>query len=180
MRHPERPHRVRLGGHEAAARRRHTIMSIDPIDFRQALGRFASGVTVVTMRGDDGEVRGITVSAFLSLSLSPPLVGVAIGQRASAHALLERLPRFAVSVLSAEQEGLSNHFAGRIDDLTDDPFASLADHPVIGGSLAQLVCRVVDRVPTGDHTLIVGEIEAIRLNEGAPLAYYRGDYRRLS
>lgn len=180
MRHPERPHRVRLGGQGAAARRRHIIMSIDPIDFRQALGRFASGVTIVTMRGDDGEVRGITVSAFLSLSLAPPLVGVAIDRRARAHALLGRVPRFAVSVLSAEQEGLSNHFAGRSPDLDDDPFASLADHPVIRGALAQLVCRVVERVPTGDHTLFVGEIEAIDLGEGDPLAYYRGDYRRLS
>lgn len=155
-------------------------MSIDPLDFRQALGRFASGVTVVTMRGADGEVRGITVSAFLSLSLSPPLVGIAIDRRARAHASLEHAPRFAVSVLTVEQERLSDHFAGRGPDLDADPFVSLADHPVIGGALAHLVCRIVQRVPTGDHTLIVGEIEAIRLSEGAPLAYYRGDYRRLS
>jgi flavin reductase (DIM6/NTAB) family NADH-FMN oxidoreductase RutF len=154
-------------------------MSIDPIDFRQALGRFASGVTVVTMRGDDGEVRGITVSAFLSLSLSPPLVGIAIDRHARTHALLERVPRFAVSVLNADQEGLSNHFAGRSPELDDAALASLAGHPVIRDALAQLVCRIVDRVPTGDHTLIVGEIEAIHVGEGDPLAYYRGDYRRL-
>jgi flavin reductase (DIM6/NTAB) family NADH-FMN oxidoreductase RutF len=153
-------------------------MSIDPLDFRQALGRFATGVTVVTI-ADDDDVHGITVSAFLSLSLSPPLVGISIDRRAHAHALLERVDTFGVSVLSADQEHVSDRFAKRTLEPLVDPFVTLAGHAVIRGALAHLVCRVVERVPTGDHTLVVGEIEALGVSEGEPLAYYRGAYRRL-
>ncbi len=155
------------------------LMSIDALAFRHALGRFASGVTVVTMRhGDD--VHGITVSAFLSLSLAPPLIGVAIDERATAHALLASVERFGVSVLAAGQETLSERFAGRPVEGFDDPFEGLASERVIRGALAQLVCRIVDRVATGDHTLVVGEIEALALGDERPLVYFRGAYQRLA
>lgn len=154
-------------------------MSIDALAFRNALGRFASGVTVVTMRDGD-DVHGITVSAFLSLSLSPPLIGVAIDHRATANALLASVERFGVSVLAVGQETLSDRFAGRIVDHVDDPFDVLANERVIRGALAQLVCRIVDRVVTGDHTLVVGEIEAIAVGDEHPLVYFRGAYHRLA
>ncbi len=153
-------------------------MPITPPEFRQTLGRWPSGVTVVTMR--DGEAdHGITVSAFSSLSLEPPLIGVAIARKARSHAFLERLPRFAVSVLSDDQSHLSEHFAGRPVDLADAPFEEVDGLPLIRGALAQLVCTTVQRVPVGDHTLYVGQIELSRVGEQAPLAYHRGEYRRL-
>jgi flavin reductase (DIM6/NTAB) family NADH-FMN oxidoreductase RutF len=152
-------------------------MPIDPVDFRQALGRFASGVTVVTFR--DGErVRGITVSAFLSLSLDPPLVGISIDEGARAHPLALRAERFGVSILAEGQQGVSDCFAGRVD-VDDDPFEHLGSDAVIRGALAKLSCRVVQRVATGDHTLVVGEIEALEYDEAQPLVYFRGAYRRL-
>jgi flavin reductase (DIM6/NTAB) family NADH-FMN oxidoreductase RutF len=154
-------------------------MSIDPHDFRQALGRFTTGVTVVTIH--DGEaVHGITVSAFLSLSLVPPLVGVSIDRSATAHGLLGRIDAFAVNVLTEDQVPISDRFAGRPGGVTGDPFETFAGHPTIRGALAQLVCRVVQRVPAGDHTLVVGQIEALSVAEGRPLAYFRGAYRRLA
>jgi flavin reductase (DIM6/NTAB) family NADH-FMN oxidoreductase RutF len=150
---------------------------IDSRAFRTTLGRFATGVTVVSML--EGEaLHGITVNAFLSLSLDPPLVGVSIDRKAHAHAALLASERYGVSVLRADQEALSNHFAGRPDAGIADPFASLDGFPVIGDALAQLVCRVVDRHDTGDHTLFVGRVESLVHREGEPLLYFGGAYRR--
>jgi flavin reductase (DIM6/NTAB) family NADH-FMN oxidoreductase RutF len=152
-------------------------MRIDPVDFRQTLGRFASGVTVVTFR-DGAEVRGITVSAFSSLSLDPPLVGISVDMKARVHDLALRSERFGVSILSEEQRHLSDAFAGRFP-LEGDPFETLAGEAVLQGALARLACRVVQRVPVGDHTYVVGQIEALDYGEGAPLVYFRSAYRRL-
>jgi flavin reductase (DIM6/NTAB) family NADH-FMN oxidoreductase RutF len=153
-------------------------MPVEPDAFRAALGRFPSGVTVVTLDDGDGGVHGITVSSFVSLSLNPPLVGVAIGRRARAHGLIGA-PRFAVSVLAADQAHVSDHFAARPVALPADPFEDLDGHQVVRGAAAQLVCAVVDRVDTGDHTLLVGRVEASRVAEGASLAYQSGRYGRV-
>ncbi len=154
-------------------------MPINALEFRETLGRWPSGVTVVTMR--DGEsIHGITVSAFSSLSLEPPLIGVAIARRARAHAYLERLPSFGVSVLNADQQHLSEHFAGRPVELSESPFEEFGGLPLIRGALAHVACTIAQRVPVGDHTLYVGQIELTRLGEQAPLAYHRGAYRRLA
>jgi flavin reductase (DIM6/NTAB) family NADH-FMN oxidoreductase RutF len=153
-------------------------MPIDPIEFRETLGRWCSGVTVVTMR-DRETVHGITVSAFGSLSLDPPLIGIAIARRARAHGYLERVQRFAVSILSEDQRQLSEHFAGRPIEVPDGLFEDFAELPFIRGALAYLDCSVVQRVAVGDHTLYVGQIERTNLTDRAPLAYYRGQYRRL-
>jgi flavin reductase (DIM6/NTAB) family NADH-FMN oxidoreductase RutF len=151
---------------------------IDSRAFRTTLGRFATGVTVVSMQ--EGEARhGITVNAFLSLSLDPPLVGVSIDRSAHAHGALLASERYGVSVLRADQEAVSNHFAGRPDSEVAAPFESLDGFPVIVGAVAQLVCRIVDRYDTGDHTLFVGEVETLLHREGQPLLYFGGDYRRV-
>ncbi len=163
-------------------------MPIDPDRFRQTLGRLPTGITVVTFARRDGAaggaspfgaVHGITVNSFTSLSLVPPLVGVAIDVKARAHALLPALARYGVSILSADQAGVSDHFAGRPVPLADDPFEELDGHPVIGGAAAQLVCVVVDQVPVGDHTLVVGRVEHARVADTASLAYVRGRYGRV-
>ena len=163
-------------------------MPIDSDQFRQTLGRFPTGVTVVTFKLPDGEaladtphggVHGITVSSFTSLSLTPPLVGVAIGHKARAHGLLPALARYGVSVLAADQACVSDHFAGRPVALDGDPFEQLDGHPVLHGAVAQLVCTVVNQVPVGDHTLVVGRVDHARVTEAGSLAYVRGRYGRI-
>jgi flavin reductase (DIM6/NTAB) family NADH-FMN oxidoreductase RutF len=163
-------------------------MPIDSDEFRQTLGRFPTGVTVVTFKLPDagafagaphGGVHGITVSSFTSLSLTPPLVGVAIGHKARAHTLLPALARYGVSVLAADQAVVSDHFAGRPVALDGDPFEQLDGHPVLHGAVAQLVCTVVNQVPVGDHTLVVGRVDHARVTEAGSLAYVRGRYGRI-
>lgn len=154
-------------------------MSIDPVEFRQTLGRWPSGVTVVTMQDGDS-VHGITVSAFSSLSLDPPLVGVAIGRKARAHGFLETVQRYAVNILRADQQYLSERFAGRPVELSEDPFERFEGLPVLRGAVAQIACTIVDRVATGDHTLYVGRLDASRLSDDEPLVYRLGAYRALS
>ena len=154
-------------------------MPIDPVQFRQTLGRFPTGVTVVTLALPDGGVHGITVSSFTSLSLTPPLVGVAIGHGARAHGMLPGLARYGVSVLAEDQAALSDHFAGRPVALDGDPFEALDGHAVLAGAAAQLVCVVVNQVVVGDHTLVVGRIDHARVVDSDSLAYARGRYGRV-
>lgn len=152
-------------------------------NFRAALGRFATGITVVTMLGPsqagEPEPFGITVNAFLSLSLDPPLVAVSIDKRARAHKTLVALRRFGVSVLSSEQAPVSDHFAGRPVELGGVPYEEYEGFPVIRGAIAQLVLRTEQQVDVGDHTLFVGRVEALRYADGAPLIYFSSAYRRL-
>jgi len=153
--------------------------SFDSRQFRRTLGRFATGVTVVTMLGGDGESYGITVNSFMSLSLTPPLIAVSIDKRAGAHATLLGAERFGVSVLSGEQSDLSDHFAGRAVALAVDPFASLAGFPVIAGAIGALVCRSERTVDVGDHTLFIGEVETVERRDDQPLIFFGGHYRSL-
>lgn len=147
---------------------------IDERTFRDALGRFATGVTVVSMDTDDGP-RGITVSAFLSLSLHPPLVGVSIDDRAGAHGSLIAAERYGVSILADEQRPLSDRFAGRPLEVQPS-WTRVGGAPVLEGALVHLDCVIVDRHRTGDHTLFVGRIEAAATRDGTPLLYHRGGY----
>lgn len=150
-------------------------MPIDPDNFRQALGRWPSGVTVVTTE-EDGHVHGITVSAFLSISLEPPLVAVCIDHRARAHPILERVDRYGVSILAKHQAQVSNHFASRPAEVPDDLFEELDGMPVVRGAASQMVAMIVDRVLAGDHTIYIGRVEASQVSEQAPLVYHKGRY----
>ena len=148
---------------------------IDPREFRRALGRFATGITVVTMRSGE-DTYGITVNAFMSVSLDPPLIAVCIDKRAQAHATLLESERFGVSVLRAEQEALSDQFAGRAAAIAAEPFEELGGFPVVAGSLAQLVCRTYDVADAGDHSLFLGRVEGLAAHDGTPLLYFEGRY----
>jgi flavin reductase (DIM6/NTAB) family NADH-FMN oxidoreductase RutF len=147
---------------------------MDAREFRNALGRFATGVTVVTVPNGEG-VRGITANAFMSVSLHPPLVVVSIDKKARTHELLLQAERYGVSILREDQEALSNHFAG-LEGETEPVLSAFAGLLVVEGALAHLVCRTVDRHAAGDHTLFIGEVEALRYREGRPLLYFRGKY----
>lgn len=154
-------------------------MPIEPPEYRLTLGRFPTGVTVVTFELPDGGVHGITVSSFTALSLEPPLVGVAIGHKARAYGLLPGLGRYGVSVLADDQAAVSDHFAGRPVPLPGEPFEPLDGFPVLAGATAQMVCDVVAQVEVGDHTLVVGRVEAARRGEGGSLGYSEGRYGRV-
>lgn len=152
---------------------------VDAATFRRALGRFVSGVTVVSAADDDG-THGITVSSFMSLSLRPPLIGVSIDHRARAFEVLSRVQRFGVSVLSHDQAHVSQWFAGMASaDDAMPTWSTLDAAPVVQGAIASLTCTVHDRVVTGDHTLFVGRVEATRVDDARPLAYWSGGYRSL-
>lgn len=149
---------------------------IEPEEFRSALSRFPSGVTVVTAMGSE-DTYGITVSSFMSVSLAPPLIAVSIGHGALVHDLLLPGRHFGVSVLRSGQERVSDLFAGRQVEI-DDPLRLLDGFPFVDGALSRLLCRVHDSHVAGDHTIFVGEVERLGYEEGQPLVYHRGRYAR--
>jgi flavin reductase (DIM6/NTAB) family NADH-FMN oxidoreductase RutF len=154
---------------------------IGPADFRHVLGHFATGVTVVTTADTDGRPAGLTVSAFASVSLEPPLVLVCIDHKAQTYpAMLER-GRFAINVLGAAQADVSRRFASSdLDKFDGVPYRMGAlDVPLLDGSLAHLECSTMNTHVNGDHTIFVGLVERAWAATGEPLLYYRGRYERL-
>jgi flavin reductase (DIM6/NTAB) family NADH-FMN oxidoreductase RutF len=156
-------------------------LAVDTLAFRQALSHLASGVTVVTARAPDGTPRGLTVTAFCSVSLDPPLVLASIDNRSEAHEAFEA-GAFAVSVLAEDQEEVSRRFAlpGALKFTEHDYERSASGLVLVPGALAQLECRVVSTVPGGDHTIYVGLVEEARVRPGRPLVYFGRGYRRLA
>ena len=157
-------------------------MTIDPDSFRSVLGRFASGITVVTTLDAQGRDLGMTASAFASVSLRPPLISVCIDHAASMYGALRGAERFGVNVLAAEQEALSRRFAAmesshRFDGIGYERGESGV--VLLEDALAQLECRVVARHEAGDHTMFIGEVETASARSAAPLLYYRGGYAQL-
>ena len=155
-------------------------MPIDDARFRQAMGHFASGVTVVTT-ASAGELYGMTVSSFSSLSLNPPLVLICIDKSVPSHDMIRDSGRFVVNILEERQEHLSRRFA----TTATDKFKGVAWHsgqlglPVLDNTLAAIECRLRSALDGGDHTIFVGEVVAAEVREGAPLLYYRRGYREL-
>lgn len=156
-------------------------MTLDPSIFRATLGRFASGITIITARDAAGSDVGMTVSAFSSLSLTPPLVLVCIDNGASVAPVLEHCESFAVNILADNQEALSRRFAERELDRFEGVGVSRGELglALLEGALANLECRVSARQPGGDHTILIGEVKSASVREGNPLLYYRSGYRRL-
>lgn len=155
-------------------------MPIDDARFRQAMGHFASGVTVVTT-ASAGELYGMTVSSFASLSLNPPLVLICIDKSVPSHDIIKDAGRFVVNILEERQEHLSRRFANS----ATDKFKGVAWHngqlglPVLDNTLAAIECRLCNALDGGDHTIFVGEVVDAEVREGAPLLYYRRGYREL-
>lgn len=158
------------------------VPTVEPALFRAVLSRFASGVTVITSRDAHGRDYGMTVSAFSSVSLEPPLVLVCIDHTATWHEVLADATQFNVHVLGAEQEAISRRFASdRADRFLDVSHHRGANGLVrLTGVLALLECRIVAKHPAGDHTIVVGEVEQAQADDGPPLLYFRGAYAHLS
>lgn len=153
---------------------------MDPSEFRRVMGHFPTGVAVVTTRRDDGSIRGLTVNAFCSVSLDPTLVLVCIERSAESHEWIAETGVFAVNVLEGEAgEAISRRFAGLEAGEKFDGVAYHAEQtgsPVLDASMAWLDCRVVQTVPSGDHTVFIAEALEGDAREGDPLLYYRGGY----
>ena len=156
-------------------------MSVDPATFRAVLGRFATGVTVVTVRDAQGRDCGMTVSAFCSASLEPPLVLCCIGHEASMYDAMAQATHFAVNILAEGQEAISRRFAEPESDRFDGLGYSrgLTGVALLEETLAHVECRVVERHEAGDHTVYVGEVVAAQARNERPLLYYRGGYAAL-
>ena len=145
--------------------------------FRDALGTFATGVTIVSTRLDD-LVHGMTANGFMSVSLEPALVVVSIASGARMHDILLRAGRYGVSVLSREQEAVSRHFAGRAQE-GQIRLVESRGVPLVEGAITHVVASVVDAHSAGDHTLFIGEVLDFEHRAGEPLIFHSGAYRRL-
>jgi flavin reductase (DIM6/NTAB) family NADH-FMN oxidoreductase RutF len=154
---------------------------INKDEFRAALGRFASGVTVVTTKDAAGNLHGITVSAFCSVSLAPPLILICIDKHTGSHHAFEQNEFFTVNILREDQQHYSDQFASHLPD----KFSSIEFYenennvPVLKDVLANLECRRVNAHDNGDHTIFVGQIERTTVTDGKPLVYFHGNYRKL-
>ncbi|MDP9285975.1 MAG: flavin reductase family protein, partial [Actinomycetota bacterium] len=162
-----------------AEKREQTTERFDPRELRRALGQFATGVTVVTTRAEDGRRVGVTANSFTSLSLDPPLVLWCLDRAAPSMSAFEAAGHFAINVLSAGQHFLSRQFATPAEDkfigvACDDGFGGL---PMLAGVLARFVCRNVRQVEAGDHVIVIGEVERFETFEGEPLVFHSGSYR---
>jgi flavin reductase (DIM6/NTAB) family NADH-FMN oxidoreductase RutF len=156
-------------------------LSVTPDEFRSVLGRFPSGVTVVTTKDDDGSDEGMTVSAFCSVSLNPPLVLVCIEKNASAYEALTAASGFVVNILAANQEQIARRFSIVDIDRFEGVGYSRSQNgfAVLDDVLGVIECASFAIHEAGDHTIIVGEVEAARAQTGTPLLYYRGGYAQL-
>ena len=154
---------------------------IDQDLFRAVLGRFASGITVITTLDAAGVPHGMTVSAFSSLSLEPPLVLACLARNATMMPVLDTAEAFGVNILRDGQEAISRRFAGPVDDrfggigYTEGRLGA----PILDEVLAWLQCRIVARHLAGDHLILVGQVDEAGVHEGRPLLYYRGGYATL-
>jgi flavin reductase (DIM6/NTAB) family NADH-FMN oxidoreductase RutF len=144
---------------------------------RQVMGRFATGVTVVTTTDRD-VIHGMTANAFLSVSLHPPLVLVSLG-RCRMSEMLPRAGRYGVSVLAHDQEHFAAHFAAQRVSAQEPTFVWHHGLPLLDGALAHIACRVVDVHPAGDHVLWIGEVEHLYHRDGEPLLFYTGRFGTL-
>jgi flavin reductase (DIM6/NTAB) family NADH-FMN oxidoreductase RutF len=152
-----------------------------PLRMRKALGRFVSGVTIVTTAESelDDSVHGMTANAFTSVSLDPPLVLVSIANRAKMNEKIAATGRYGVSILAGDQEPLSLHFAGATSREDLVRFTWRQGVPLLEGALVHLSCKVTDSHPAGDHTLHVGQVEELWYDDGRPLVFYTGSFRAL-
>ena len=159
-------------------------MTVSVDDFKKALQLWASGVSVVTTSSEKFGIQGMTVTAFSSVSVNPPLVLVCINNAADTGEGIQESQCFAVNVLSSGQQDLSNQFAGGSNQQqrfeNTDWKAGITGAPILNNSLMSLDCKVVEKVLAGTHWIIIGEVQECVCRSGDPLLYYRGAYRQLA
>jgi flavin reductase (DIM6/NTAB) family NADH-FMN oxidoreductase RutF len=150
----------------------------DPTLFRRVMGRFATGVTIITAEGEGG-VRGMTANAFMSGSLTPPLCIISVSKKARLHGTLEASRHFGVSMLAQGQEAISRHFAGQGPTEPDLLFEHMQGVPVLANVCAALAAEIEARHDCGDHSLFVGRVLGLRDDDRPPLVFHGGKYATL-
>jgi flavin reductase (DIM6/NTAB) family NADH-FMN oxidoreductase RutF len=160
-------------------------MSLSPIEFRKAMGCFATGVTILTL-DLEGEVHGMTANAFSSVSLEPPLVLVCVDHAARTHAHLHAKKRFGVNILAENQRVISEYYARPVysHEHAEEEVGARFDRtakgtPILHGALAYMECRLQSAQEAGDHTIFIAEVEDIVVRQGEPLLFSRGKYRKI-
>jgi flavin reductase (DIM6/NTAB) family NADH-FMN oxidoreductase RutF len=155
------------------------VNATDPQSFRTVMGRFATGVTIVTYLCD-GQPSGLTANGFLSVSLRPPLVLVCVRRESRFTAHVRMGSSYGVNLLAEHQQDLSAHFGGRPDQLLQPRYRKHDSTPLIEDCLGYIVATVTDIHPAGDHVLYIAEIAALELGaDEAPLIFFGGRYKRL-
>jgi flavin reductase (DIM6/NTAB) family NADH-FMN oxidoreductase RutF len=154
---------------------------IDPSQFRQLLGRFATGVTILTTKTAEGRPLGMTANSLSSVSLHPPLISVCVDCEAEMHDVILQAPEFVVNVLASPQEALARRFSDKHEDRFDGIGYHLSPEGLIllDGALAHVVCERGPTYPAGDHTIVLARVVGGATNDGRPLLYYRGGYAAL-
>ena len=150
---------------------------MDDRQFRTAMGKFATGITVIATEVE-GEVHGMTANAFMSVSLDPKLVVISVRDQARILSKLQESKIFSVNILAEDQQEVSMIFAGQLKDKQVE-FDHLDGKPVIPGAIAQIACEVSAEYVEGDHTLFIGKVTDIHLEDKEPLLFYSGKYRSL-
>jgi flavin reductase len=160
-------------------------MKLNPSEFRKAMGAFATGVTIITV-DLEGEVHGMTANAFTSVSLDPMLVLVCVDHTTRTHAHLHAKKRFGINVLCEDQRAISEYYARpeRTHENAEVEAGARFDRtghgtPVLHGALAYLECRLQSAQEAGDHTIFIAQVEDVVLNDGDPLLFFRGRYRKV-
>jgi flavin reductase (DIM6/NTAB) family NADH-FMN oxidoreductase RutF len=157
----------------------------DPEKLREAMRLWATGVTVVTSL-HDGVAHGMTVSSFTSVSLTPPQVLISLAQNTRTHALTKNSRAFGVTVLAADQQDISDRFAGRIADEADrlaglETFTLVSGVPMLKGGIAHFDCRVIATFTSGTHTIFIGEVFAAQGDfHTQPLLYFNRGYQKIT
>lgn len=155
-------------------------MNIDPRAYRATMGHFATGISVITVDLGD-TIHGMTANSLTSVSLDPVLLLICVDRRARLAQYIVEVPRFGVSLLRADQEPISRHFAGRPNPELEIAYTRLAGTPVLAANLGALACAVDRILDGGDHLIVLGRVEALQSAEAAdPLLYFKGQYRTLA
>ena len=154
---------------------------VDPFQFRQLLGHFATGVTILTTTAPEGQPLGMTANSLSSVSLHPPLISVCVDREAEMHDVILKAPEFVVNVLASPQEALARRFSDKHEDRFDGIGYHLSPEGLIllDGALAHIVCERQATFPAGDHTIVLGRVVGGATSEGHPLLFYRGGYAAL-
>lgn len=157
-------------------------MAISPERFRKVLSKFATGVSIVTLRNDEG-IHGLTVNAFASVSLEPPLVLICIQKNGASRTALSQSKNFVVNILREDQRELADRFSSpKLSG--EDRFHEVAHHfsrsglPILDGILTHIECRIVNEIDAGDHTIFLGEVAEAEISDDSaqPLLFYNSQY----
>src|SRR5689334_22639093 len=155
---------------------------MDSATFRRLMSRFASGIAIITTRDGERDL-GMTVNAFCSVSLSPPLVLVCVDHNASMHDLLLRHPKLGISVMASEHEAHCRRFADKTETHRFEGVPCRRGESsvmLLEGAMAHLECQLVHHCTAGDHTIFIAQVERGAMREGRPLVFFGGQFAQLA